>query len=288
MTRELFVSALSAWVVLNVLLLVVPRPGERIGAREVDALLTRAGLAVTAGVRARLVVVAVRRLRWARWGASIGFAAGLLLAYTVLPTGPETVGSYLFSLMCMTTGLAWAQALSGQPAPRPGGQPRLVSLEPHGLGDYVRHRDLWLAAVLVAGGCCAAALGLTMLVRTGDGLVSSVLVTSGLVSAATGVAGLLLERRLLSRARPATDVDQLVADDVALAWGLCDTTGAVLVVAADLAVLVLLWSGLSVIVVLAALVPIAVALQAWTGWHWRPVPGAMPVARRLTAQEVPA
>lgn len=286
MTQDAFVSVLSTWAVLSLLLLVAPRPSERASGRDVDAMLARAGLAVTSGVRDSLVVVARRRHRWARWGASLGFAIGLVLAYTLLPTGPDSIGSYLFSLMCMAAGLAVAQALSGQPSARTTGMRRLVSLEPHGLGDYVRRRDLVLAAALSAGGCVAAGWGLAMLVSAGSGRTGSVLLTAGLVSAASGIGGLLLARRLLSRARPAADIDQLVADDVALAWALCDTTGAVLVVAADLAVLVMLWCGVSMVVVFAALVPITVVLQTWTGWHWRPVPGPMPVARRLSIPKV--
>ncbi len=193
---------------------------------QVGKALRDADLGVDTACRMRLERQAARRARLGAIGGGIGYAfalpAGIMLSDRV---GGDLV---MIAVGAMFFGMQVGMAVSAlRPVDPPSQTVRLSALQPHGLRDYLRRRDLMAESTFAVVGAAASIAGLAVVARDGTGADRGWLavVLGALMASAAGTV-LLLQRRLLAAPIPAGDSSELVVNDVILALGLRDLVGA--------------------------------------------------------------
>lgn len=251
-----------------------------------SALLERAGIKANQHVRVSLEAQAARRHFWGSVGGGIGY--GSLFAWpTMVNSGVVQGASGLLGFVGFFFGAGVGQSLSAFfPVEHPDGPILVTSMQPHGVTEYMRHRELGVEVAVGLLGWVGAAVG--GLVLTGLVSLPSIqdaapsLVLTGALLALVATTSLLVQRGLVAAPLRAADQDGLVTADVVLAVGLRDLL-AVTVATMTMAT----WMTLYLpdrswwLVVGYAVTSVTVF---WVGRPTRRRPGLLPVASRLTAR----
>lgn len=244
--------------------------------------LESAALVIDTDTRAVLVRQRLRRNRWRALGGGLGIGLGMPLLL-LLPERlfPEP---WLLSMVPLLVGTTLGALLGSQGrVDLDPDQPRVTTLQPYGMSDYLRRREIVAEFVLAAGGLAIATGGALLLLRD-DGSPSSACgtVVAGLLISGVSVGALAWQRRILRAPRRAESPARVVANDIILATGFRDLAEAVRAVSGvTLYALMFVYDvplgyivvGVAVLLGLSASVFVA-GLRS----------DLMPVAHRLTAQ----
>lgn len=254
-------------------------------AEFLDNALSSAQLVIDQDGRARLEGYAARRRRWGAIGGGVGFWLGLLLA--VWLHGRTGGRDSIFGVIVMFEGVALGQVLSVRlTADIPLDHARLSTLQPHGLADYLRWREIATETAFAALGLAAAGAGVVVALGGGiDASVGWLVITLGLLVGGVSAGALALQRRLLNAPARADDEACLVTNDMVLAIALRDCAGAVPGTALVAGYLAMLWMHLPLWeMVLALAVGIGVLRLVFDP---KLRPDRVPGAHRLAARPSP-
>lgn len=129
--------------------------------KEMDKYLSWAGLTIGPQARGRLERHFARRAKRGAVAAGAGFALGIPLAAAMQGRTGDQGG--MLSAACSFVGLCLGRATSGMSLPEPTGAARVSSLQPHGLTDYLRQREIGVEIGLAVLGIAACLAGGTAL-----------------------------------------------------------------------------------------------------------------------------
>lgn len=218
------------------------RPTQR--TKEMNKYLSWAGLTIGPRARARLALHFARRSKCGAVAGGTAFALSLPLASAVQGGSGDVSGPLAGA--CCFVGFLLGRAASGLSLPEPTGTARVSSLQPHGLTDYLRRREIGVEIGFTVLGVAACLAGGTALVGHDWQLATAWLaVVLGAFVGAVSAAALLLQRRLLASPLRADDEDLLVVKDIILALGLRDLLVAAVVAPLFAWYIVLTWLDLA-------------------------------------------
>jgi hypothetical protein len=251
-----------------------------------DALLKQAGVEPNGWIRDRLQAQAARRHVWGAVGAGIGYALpffpGGLLGPGVLDGARGLLGIVGF---WFGFGVG-ASASALFPLRRPRGPILVTAMQPHGMTEYLHHREILVEVSLgVLGWVCAVAGALALLniidVAVIRHTAPSMLLVGGVV-AVVATTTLFGQRRLVAAPLRADNEAGLLTADIILALGLRDLL-AVTVSTAATAGCMAAWLPdrawwLVAVFALAAVISMGVSLAV------RKQPSSLPVTHRLAVR----
>lgn len=251
--------------------------------RDVARMLSSAQVEVDDDTFQGLLRYARRRVLWSGVGGGVGMAIGLIAIEISATQWPD---SYVIGMASFLVGLMLGKALSGWTRYEVAvDAPRVASLRPQGLDDYLLRREIVAeAAALGLGIAGLLTVAVLFLTHTVAASVGSAGATLSAIVILISTLGFVLQRRVLHAPIRAETPAHLVGYDLRLARSVRDLRDMVLGILALAVYLMLTLVGTSLVI------PLLFVLVYAAVWRWAMprelVPSKTPVAHALSGWTV--